>query len=181
MNKFIFYDIVFDNDDIDLLWEGINNATWGRVDDEVFGKRDTQHGNFKEPFVGKLFDSYVDSLEGPPKDALIHGLEMTAGRTVSDTKLARYQPGDDLDWHCGDWAYYDTHPFGHLDIRMKRQLTCITYLNDDYEGGETEFKEDLIVPEAGKTLIFPAHWEFAHRGKRVIKGTKYVYINHIWF
>ena len=37
------------------------------------------------------------------------------------------------------------------------------------------------IPETGKTLIFPAHWEFAHKGEKVVEGTKYVYINHIWF
>ena len=84
-----------------------------------------------------------------------------------------------MTWHSGDWAHL-THQYSNE--RIKRQFTCITYLNDNFVGGETEFSAGtLINPEENKTLIFPAHWEFAHRGREVTEGTKYVYINHIWF
>jgi hypothetical protein len=57
----------------------------------------------------------------------------------------------------------------------------MTILNDDYEGGETEFGCGITIkPTAGKTLIFPSSWLFPHRGKEVISGTKYIYVNHIW-
>ena len=184
MKKFLFYDFVFNKDEIDLLLDGISNAEWGRNSDPIFGKRDTQHGNFKSPPFTKLIDSYLEILEEQTKDALQNGLVKCQGRIICDEKLARYAPGDDLDWHCGDWAYYK-HPYLHYGPEAaftRRQLTCITYLNDDYVGGETEFTDDIIIkPETGKSLIFPAHWEFAHKGRKVVEGTKYVYINHIWF
>lgn len=56
-----------------------------------------------------------------------------------------------------------------------RQLTFIWYLNDVVEGGETEFWSNYnIKPEAGKLVIFPAHWTFPHRGKMPISSDKYI-------
>ena len=50
------------------------------------------------------------------------------------------------------------------------------YLNDDYEGGETEFLyyKTRIKGEKGKLLIWPAGITHAHRGGLVLDGTKYV-------
>jgi len=78
----------------------------------------------------------------------------------------------------------------HNKIRLAisgglRLKSIIIYLNDDFEGGETEFtKLDLkIKPETGKLLI----WENVHENRKlnrdtlhaglsVTKGTKYVLI-----
>lgn len=179
MKEFLFYDFVYDEQELGMLIAECDNADWGRLDDPIFGNRDVKHGNFKIPPAEKIFDKYLEFLEEKPKECLIQGLVNSGGGYICDVKLARYKTGDDLTWHCGDWAYYK-HPYPDA-IHTKRQLTAITYLNDDYEGGETEFKSEIITPEKGKTLVFPAHWEFAHRGKAITKGTKFVYINHIWF
>jgi len=52
----------------------------------------------------------------------------------------------------------------------------ITYLNDDFEGGETEFLYQgvRVKPEKGKTVIFPASYTHVHRGNPPIGGTKYI-------
>ena len=49
-------------------------------------------------------------------------------------------------------------------------------LNDDFDGGETEFPVfgDKVKPEKGKTLIWPADWTHAHSGKVVNSGVKYI-------
>jgi hypothetical protein len=63
----------------------------------------------------------------------------------------------------------------------KRCLVWMLYLNDDYEGGETEFLyyKRRINPERGKLLIWPAGMTHAHRGGLVLQGTKYVVTG--WF
>lgn len=179
MKEFLFYDFVFTPDEIFTLQDECDKANWGRLDDPIFGNRDVQHGNFKSPPASKLIHAYINSLEQRPHECLVQGIQNCGGNFRCDEKLARYNTGDDLDWHCGDWAYYN-HPYPDAP-HIRRQLTAITYLNDDFDGGETEFKDDIISPQTGKTLIFPAHWEFAHRGKAITKGIKFVYINHIWF
>ena len=57
-----------------------------------------------------------------------------------------------------------------------RCLVWMVYLNDDYEGGETEFLyyKRRIKPEKGKLLIWPAGMTHAHRGGLVLEGIKYV-------
>ena len=66
----------------------------------------------------------------------------------------------------------------HVDGRFTRseneesRLTFMVYLNDDFEGGETEFDTVTIQPETGMGLVF-VH-ELKHKGCAVTQGTKYV-------
>ena len=57
-----------------------------------------------------------------------------------------------------------------------RTFVIQVYLNDDFEGGETEFlyqnrREQAV---AGDVLIFPAGFTHTHRGNPPIGGTKYL-------
>ena len=50
--------------------------------------------------------------------------------------------------------------------------TFLIYLNDDFEGGETEFKDLFTIkPKTGSLLIF-LH-PHKHEGKIILKGNKY--------
>lgn len=66
----------------------------------------------------------------------------------------------------------------HVDGRFRRneneesRLTFMVYLNDDFEGGETEFDDVTIYPQTGTGLVF-VH-ELRHKGCAVGSGTKYV-------
>ncbi|MDH7911881.1 2OG-Fe(II) oxygenase [Winogradskyella sp. SYSU M77433] len=52
-------------------------------------------------------------------------------------------------------------------------LSFLIYLNDDYEGGETEFRKIITIkPKTGMALVF--HHPLRHEGKEIISGTKYV-------
>lgn len=52
-------------------------------------------------------------------------------------------------------------------------LSFLIYLNEDFEGGETEFRKiTTIQPKKGMALIF--HHPLRHEGKEIISGTKYV-------
>jgi predicted 2-oxoglutarate/Fe(II)-dependent dioxygenase YbiX len=51
-------------------------------------------------------------------------------------------------------------------------LTFIIYLNDDYEGGATEFGWETIEPKAGSVVVFPHR--LRHQGAKVRSGKKYV-------
>ena len=72
-------------------------------------------------------------------------------------------------------AHYDWH---HDDSNhVIRKLTCIWYLNtlDEDSGGCTEFQcGKKIKPEEGKLLIFPATWNYLHRGQKLLKGEKFI-------
>lgn len=80
----------------------------------------------------------------------------------------RYAPGQYFRWHR-DGAFY-------RDGRERSLLTAMVYLNDDFEGGSTDFDvgdEMLSVkPERGLVLLF--EHRLHHQGAPVKRGRKYV-------
>lgn len=54
-------------------------------------------------------------------------------------------------------------------------VSCVSYINDDYEGGELHFPYlDLTwKPEAGDSVFFPSTYIFAHASMPVTSGIKY--------
>ena len=62
-----------------------------------------------------------------------------------------------------------------------RVITFLWYLNDVFEGGETEFwAKYKIKPETGKLLFFPATWTYPHRGMMPISNDKYIITGWIY-
>jgi hypothetical protein len=61
-----------------------------------------------------------------------------------------------------------------LEKRKYRVLVFLWYLNDVYEGSETDiFGGDILVkPEKGKLLLFPAQWCFPHCGRIPLSDDK---------
>jgi len=58
----------------------------------------------------------------------------------------------------------------------QRKFVIQLYLNDDFEGGETEFlyQNRRELPRQGDVLIFPAGYTHTHRGNPPIGGDKYL-------
>jgi len=54
-------------------------------------------------------------------------------------------------------------------------VSTVTYLNDNYEGGEIQFSKLGITlkPEAGDVLIFPSTFIYTHASLPVTSGVKY--------
>jgi hypothetical protein len=77
---------------------------------------------------------------------------------------------------------YIYHNDSKIDYKNKkyRMFTFIWYLNDVYEGGETEFINFKIIPEKGKLLIFPATFVFPHCGNIPISNDKYILTGWIY-
>jgi predicted 2-oxoglutarate/Fe(II)-dependent dioxygenase YbiX len=77
----------------------------------------------------------------------------------------RYEPGQYFKWH-GDGAFIRSE-------RVRSLFTVMVYLNDDFEGGSTDFWDGLsITPERGMALIF--EHSLIHQGAPVVRGRKYV-------
>ncbi len=68
-----------------------------------------------------------------------------------------------MDWHS-EWAAGSPMP------AFNRSLSI--YLNDDFEGGELEFKHKSykIKPKAGMLVLVPVTEEFTHRVTRITSG-----------
>lgn len=98
-------------------------------------------------------------------------LERAGGAAVGlneRLRYYRYAPGQYFRWHR-DGAFY-------REERERSLLTAMVYLNDDFEGGSTDFDvgdETLSVkPERGLVLLF--EHRLRHQGAPVVQGRKYV-------
>ena len=73
----------------------------------------------------------------------------------------------------GKYVFHDDFSIDYQEKKY-RAFTFLWYLNDIEVGGETEFEEFKIKPQAGSLLLFPATWCFPHSGKMPISDDKYI-------
>lgn len=84
----------------------------------------------------------------------------------------------------GEGCFYGYH-HDHFDT-IPRQLSLIYLLNNDYEGGELEFKNYhmdkslKINTQANRLIIWPSSFLFPHRVNKVIKGTRYSIVSWMY-
>ena len=81
-------------------------------------------------------------------------------------RMYRYRPGQRFEPHTDHWYQPSSNRI--------TLYTVLVYFNDDFEGGETRFQEQLdetIVPRRGLTAIF--QHKIRHEGCPVRRGTKY--------
>lgn len=68
---------------------------------------------------------------------------------------------------------FNKHKDGSVQAGEARsRWTFLLYLNDDFEGGATEFEELVVTPRRGAALCF--RHELRHKGCPVAQGRKYV-------
>tara|TARA_B100001250_G_scaffold411761_1_gene441176 strand:+ start:425 stop:997 length:573 start_codon:yes stop_codon:yes gene_type:complete len=125
-----------------------------------------------------------------------------AGGSIASFVLGRFQPC--LDHYLKTFSILKRSTFLVYDCKVKkipagagfhnwhyenpsvvhagRHIVLQAYLNDDFEGGETEFlyqnKREKAV--AGDVIIFPAGYTHTHRGNAPIGGTKYIATSWAW-
>jgi Rps23 Pro-64 3,4-dihydroxylase Tpa1-like proline 4-hydroxylase len=71
--------------------------------------------------------------------------------------------------------YYKEHVDGGFNLEVKRSVSFIFYLNDNFKGGETYFpRQDVTIsPSIGDVLVFPSGYTHPHEAKQITEGTKY--------
>ena len=124
----------------------------------ITGKEDWK--SYDEAFFKSLNNALKEYLKFIPEEYIQF---KALGRFEDDTgyQIQKTQPGDYYIWHH--------------DQTKTRLVTFIWYLNDVKDDGYTEFIDGTrIQPEAGKLIIFPATWDFLHRGVSPKTETKYI-------
>ena len=126
------------------------------------------------PFPGDMPLSYVlrDFSDVFWKCAKLYADEYSilydnSGMGIVDIKMQKTCAGEGYHvWHCETDGMQSRN----------RTLAFMLYLNDEYEGGETEFlyQHRRIQPKKDRLLIWPAGFTHAHRGNMVLKGEKYI-------
>lgn len=124
--------------------------------------------------------------------ALLENLIAKAsGETISFAEppvILRYQTGQYYKWHY-DYIYPHTDDIqSHITQFGQRVKTAIFYFNDNFIGGETEFKTPFISvpPKKNKVLVFnncdstlKRDPSSIHRGNAVTSGDKWIMT--LWF
>jgi prolyl 4-hydroxylase len=96
---------------------------------------------------------------------------------LENAQIQKYQVGEEYKYHC-DFFNYPTVK----QISNDRIATMITYLNDEFEGGETEFTilNIKIKPKKGMGLFFYYGYDYnlnlktQHAGNPVTSGYKQI-------
>ena len=92
---------------------------------------------------------------------------------------------DLVKWGPGDWMEMHADNVDNKRVRFDycgwRSHSAILYLNQDFEGGETVFRDQNvnIFPETGKLLMFPAGYDYTHGVNEIISGNRYTIA--LWF
>lgn len=83
--------------------------------------------------------------------------------------ILRYGKNQKFDNHADDGA------------RFPRTISMTAYLNNNYEGGELEYKHFGLYfkPDPGDVLLFPSNYVYQHRVIPVTSGVRYAVVN--WF
>ena len=94
-----------------------------------------------------------------------------------EINFLRYNDGARY-WPHVDGQYLDKNVAKRAGV--SRDITCVTYLNDDYIGGDINFKflKQSFSPKKGNLLIYPGNWNYMHEVMPVT-GIRYAIV--IWF
>uniref|UniRef100_UPI000D4E0E1C prolyl hydroxylase family protein n=1 Tax=unclassified Variovorax TaxID=663243 RepID=UPI000D4E0E1C len=119
--------------------------------------RNNERAMLPSPFWVGLLWQRLQAVALPELDG------QTAQGLPGDLRFYKYMPGQRFKMHKdGPW---------HEDGRTSR-LTLLVYLNDGFTGGDTDFREFRVKPQAGAALLF-VH-DTWHEGAAVASGVKYV-------
>ena len=90
--------------------------------------------------------------------------------------ILKYEKGQEYKWHADQGVMKSTDG---TSLSLTRCISVVVYLNDDFDGGETEMLGRKYRPRKGRALIFPSNWNYPHRACPVKEGTKYALVT--WF
>ncbi|WP_083490725.1 2OG-Fe(II) oxygenase [Stenotrophomonas humi] len=85
-------------------------------------------------------------------------------------------------YRAGDEEKFQTH-FDSINDVCDRYLVFLWYLNDVEEGGQTWFPglHTGVAPRAGRLLMFPPYWMYAHQGQASPHQDKYILSTYLRF
>jgi len=148
--------------------------------------------------VGKIIDNKYVSVHNPDictanfvdYTDFTDSVQVLVGRCK---ELVEQEYSVQCNEHAIDFLRYNdgTYYWPHIDgqylegsivrrSNVNRDITCVVYLNDDYEGGEIYFPFFDVVkkPTAGDILMYPGSWKYLH-GVHPVSGNRYAIV--IWF
>ena len=129
----------------------------------------------------KVYEAYNTAID----DYLIrHQVELPEGSTLMSSSFSKYDEQIDIMKNELTMQYHTDFIISERDMPgNKFFITCTTYINDDYDGGDICFYIDGKFinhkPKAGDILIFPSTEPYYHGVKAITKGNKFFIRNFI--
>lgn len=119
--------------------------------------RNNQRAQYpSEPWVALLWEC-LNKVPLPILDG------QSAMGLPKDIRFYKYSQGQRFKMHKdGSWA----------EAGLTSKLTLLVYLNNDFGGGETDFRDFKISPQKGTAVLF-VH-DTWHEGAQVTYGVKYI-------
>jgi prolyl 4-hydroxylase len=153
-----------------------NFAPAGTLGKQIEGYRTADGSWLREPdeIVEKV-KSMVSIMTGNPIE------------NQEEVHIVKYEIGGEFKTHTDYFHQNEEYYSEHIKLGGQRIMTCLFYLNDNFEGGETEFplKKLKITPRIGRLLLWSnvtpddnVDYESLHAGLPVISGTKYIAV--VW-
>ena len=145
-----------------------NENAWGEVDNKDYWKgRTLFFEEIKNDIVKNIMISTVLKGISNVKSIVNNNKEIH----LDHLSIARWPTGYELSPHADaeNPPGFPKHEF------YWRDFACITFLNNDFEGGNLYFP-DLnieVTPEPGQSICFPGTMEYLHGVKKITKGVRY--------
>jgi predicted 2-oxoglutarate/Fe(II)-dependent dioxygenase YbiX len=113
-----------------------------------------------------------------------HQIQLPEGSTLMSSSFSKYDEQIDMMNNNLTMQYHTDFIISERDMPgNKFFITCTTYINDDYDGGDICFYIDGKFinhkPKAGDILIFPSTEPYYHGVKAITKGNKFFVRNFI--
>ena len=122
-----------------------------------------QHHEFKESFkyVITAFQAVIKQYK---KDVGIQEGQFPEKYAFENLRIKRYL--------CDDKQEHGTHVDINNVDSAKRFLSIVSYLNDDFDEGETEFPQYNYRTKVstGSIVLFPCGWNYLHKGNKPKNG-----------
>jgi len=126
--------------------------------------------------ISKFFVQYMVDINNmfieewnkyPEKDDIPGNLLLTFEYEDEGYTIVKYDSNVGIfDWH---WDRMDDN--GKTSNRV---FSCIIYLNDNFDEGETDFHFHKVTPKTGKIVFFPSGHHWVHKGRVPKNGDKYI-------
>ena len=131
---------------------------------------DSEIDNILSLSVNKTLLAYIETLniQYKLKDNDCWANYLPENLKSENFQINRYDENQEYKWHVDqDYDYLKKL------LMSARQFSIVMYLNDDFDGGETEFQFAKFEPQKGACLIFPSNFMYSHCARPVKNGVKY--------
>jgi len=125
----------------------------------------------------RLVDNMLEHLRAYASLPAADMLARKAPRAFEHLKIKKYEAGQAEPHH------FPLHVDAFDHKTSVRMLAFVWYLNDVEEGGETAFPVlgQAIQPRAGRLIMMPPMWMYAHCGEPPVSGSKYIVTSYLNF